>query len=98
MGESTRDGRVFFEAGPAGLHPRLKMTPKTTKLAGMKFNITIDRDEDGAWVTSCPSIPGCHSQGKTRQEAITSIQEAIGLCLEVRAERGLPLTVETYRL
>ena len=64
----------------------------------MKFNITIDRDEDGVWVASCPSIPGCHSQGQTRQEAIGNIQEAIALCLEVRAERGLPLTVETCQL
>jgi predicted RNase H-like HicB family nuclease len=64
----------------------------------MKFSITIDRDEDGAWVTSCPAIPGCHSQGSTRQEAIQNISEAIGLCLEVRAERGMPLTVETCQV
>lgn len=64
----------------------------------MKFSITIDRDEDGAWITSCPAIPGCHSQGSTRQEAITNIHDAISLCLEVRAERGMPLTVETYQL
>lgn len=59
----------------------------------MKFLITIDPDEDGFWVTSCPSIPGCHSQGGTREEAIIKIQEAIELCLDVRAERGMPLTV-----
>ena len=61
----------------------------------MKFAITIDRDEDGMWVVECPSIPGCISQGKTKKEALKNITEAIGLCLEVRAERGLPLTVET---
>lgn len=60
----------------------------------MKFPITIDRDEDGIWVTSCPSIPECHSQGGTREEAISNIREAIELCLEVRAEQGRPLTVE----
>jgi predicted RNase H-like HicB family nuclease len=54
----------------------------------MKFAITIDRDEDGLWVTSCPSIPGCHSQGNTREESLSNIKEAIELCLEVRAERG----------
>ena len=64
----------------------------------MKFNITIDRDEDGAWVTSCPSIPGCHSQGVTKQEAISNLSEAIAMCLEVRAERGMPLTIETCQL
>jgi predicted RNase H-like HicB family nuclease len=57
----------------------------------MKFLITVNRDEDGMWVTECPSIPGCFSQGKTKEEAISSIKEAIGLCLEVRAEGGMPL-------
>jgi len=60
----------------------------------MKFPITIDRDEDGVWVISCPSIPGCHSQGGTREEAISNIREAIELCLEVRAERGIPPVAE----
>ncbi|MFO1429386.1 MAG: type II toxin-antitoxin system HicB family antitoxin [Candidatus Competibacteraceae bacterium] len=64
----------------------------------MKFTVTVDRDEDGAWVVECPSIPGCVSQGPTRQEALTNIKEAIQLCLEVRAERGLPLTVETQQV
>lgn len=61
----------------------------------MRFQVTLDRDEDGVWVVECPSIPGCVSQGQTRQEALQNIQEAIALCLEVRAERGLPLTIET---
>ena len=64
----------------------------------MKFNVTLDRDEDGMWVVECPSIPGCVSQGRTRDEAITNVQEAIALCLEVRAEKGLPLTVETRQV
>ncbi len=64
----------------------------------MKFMVTLDRDEDGMWVVECPSIPGCVSQGKTRQEAIEAIREAIQLCLEVRSEYGLPLTVETQQV
>ena len=64
----------------------------------MKFNVTIDRDEDGAWVVECPSIPGCVSQGATRDEALKNIQEAIAGCLEVRSERGMPLTVETSQV
>jgi len=59
----------------------------------MKFTITLDRDEDGVWVVECPSIPGCISQGETREEAID-----IQACLEVRAEQGLPLTVETRQV
>jgi predicted RNase H-like HicB family nuclease len=61
----------------------------------MRFQVTLDRDEDGAWVVECPSIPGCVSQGTSKNEALENIREAIALCLEVRAERGLPLTIET---
>lgn len=61
----------------------------------MKFLITLDRDEDGIWIAECPSIPGCVSQGATREEAEQNVREAIIACLEVRAERGLPLTIET---
>lgn len=64
----------------------------------MKFAVTVDRDEDGIGVVECPSIPGCVSQGKTKSEALKNITEAIELCLEVRAERGLPLTVETRQI
>ena len=64
----------------------------------MKFNVTIDRDEDGVWIVECPSIPGCVSQGKTKEEALRNIEEAIRLCLEVRMERGLPLTIETHQV
>ena len=64
----------------------------------MKFVVTLERDEDGVWVAECPSIPGCVSQGRTRPEALDSVREAIRLCLEVRAERGLPLTVETSQV
>ncbi|MBT9131825.1 type II toxin-antitoxin system HicB family antitoxin [candidate division NPL-UPA2 bacterium Unc8] len=59
----------------------------------MKFIVTIGRDEDGMFVVECPSIPGCVSQGKTEQEAVENIKDAIKQCLEVRAERGIPLTV-----
>jgi len=64
----------------------------------MKFITTLERDEDGVWIAECPSIPGCVSQGRTREEAVANIREAISLCLEVRAERGLPLTVETQQV
>lgn len=61
----------------------------------MKFVVTIERDEDGMFVAECPAIPGCLSQGKTREEALRNIQDAIALCLETRRQQGLPLTVET---
>lgn len=64
----------------------------------MKFSITIDRDEDGMWVVECPAIPGCVSQGVTKDEKLTNIGEAFKLCLEVRAEHGLPLTIKTREI
>ncbi len=61
----------------------------------MKITVMIDRDEDGIWVAECPSIPGCVSQGDTKEEALANIREAIELCIEVRAERGMPLAIST---
>jgi predicted RNase H-like HicB family nuclease len=61
----------------------------------MQFMITLDRDEDGVWISECPSIPGCVSQGATKAEAIKNIKEAIQACLEVRSERDLSLTIGT---
>ena len=61
----------------------------------MNFKVTLDRDEDGTWIVECPAIPGCVSQGRTREEALGNIRKAIQLCLEVRAEQRLPLTLET---
>lgn len=64
----------------------------------MKFVITLFQDEDGAFIAECPSIPGCVSQGKTEAEAEANIREAIKECLEVRAEKGMPLTVSTRQI
>lgn len=74
------------------------MPRKENMMSGVKFITTLQRDEDGVWVVECPSIPGCVSQGDTRDEALANIREAIAACLEVRAERGLPLTIETQQI
>jgi predicted RNase H-like HicB family nuclease len=60
----------------------------------MKFLVTVDRDEDGVWGVECPPIPGCVSQGPTREEAIENVHDAIRECLAVRSDRGMPLTIE----
>lgn len=46
-------------------------------LKAMKFRVTVAPDEDGMFVAECPVLPGCVSQGATRQEAIANIQDAI---------------------
>ena len=64
----------------------------------MKFIVTLEQGEDGWIVAECPAIPGCVSQGKTEEKALANIREAIALCLQVRAEEGLPLTVRTQEV
>jgi predicted RNase H-like HicB family nuclease len=64
----------------------------------MKLNVTLERDQDGVWVVECPSIPGCVSQGQTKAEALENIKDAMTACLQVRAERGLPLTIGTREI
>ena len=60
--------------------------------------VIIYPGEDGYFVTECPSLPGCISQGKTREEAIENIREAIQLYIEVLAEKGQPIPAEKLSL
>jgi predicted RNase H-like HicB family nuclease len=48
-----------------------------------EFNVIIERDVDGYFVASVPSLPGCHTQSKSLDELMARIKEAIILCLEV---------------
>jgi predicted RNase H-like HicB family nuclease len=64
----------------------------------MQFTITMYRDEDGVFIAECPAVPGCISQGATEQEAEANLRDAIRECMEVRKEKGLPLTVTTRQL
>jgi predicted RNase H-like HicB family nuclease len=56
----------------------------------------IYRGEDGYWIAECPSLPGCISQGQTRQAAIANIREAIALYIEALEEDNLPVPPETF--
>lgn len=64
----------------------------------MKLTVWIKPGEDGYIVARCPEIPGCWSQGRTEEEALANIKEAIRLCLEVRREEGLPITTTARRV
>lgn len=55
-------------------------------------------ETDEGWSVSCLDLPGCHSQGDTRDEALANIREAIGLWLEVEAEEAGVKQVETLEL
>lgn len=57
----------------------------------MKYRILIGQDEDGMYITECPSLPGCISQGKTREEALLNIQDAIKGYLESLRKHNEPI-------
>ncbi len=44
----------------------------------MKFRVIVEQDEDGNFIVQCPSLPGCVSEGKNRDEALANIKDAIG--------------------
>jgi predicted RNase H-like HicB family nuclease len=54
----------------------------------MQFTVTLKEDEDGYIVASCPALPGCHTQGKTEEEALANIKEAIVACLLTLNDRA----------
>lgn len=61
----------------------------------MKFAITLEQDEGGFFVASCPALPGCHSQGRTREEAIANITEAIRGYVASMHKHGEPIPAIT---
>jgi antitoxin HicB len=57
----------------------------------MKYRVLIEQDEDGVYVAEVPALPGCISQGKTREEAVENIREAIAAYLESLEAHGDPI-------
>lgn len=57
----------------------------------MRYRVLIQQDEDGLYMAEVPSLPGCISQGSTRQEAVTNVREAIAAYLESLDEHGEPI-------
>ena len=57
----------------------------------MKYRILIEQDEDGIFVVEVPSLPGCVTHGRTRQEATENAKEAIAACLESLAAHDEPI-------
>jgi len=60
--------------------------------------VIIYPGEDGYWVAECPSLPGCISQGRTKEEAIHNIREAIEVYVAALEEDGLPVPEERFEL
>ena len=71
----------------------------------MEYKVVLTKDDEGNWLASAPAIPGCHTWGATREEAMTNAREAIEGCLESLAATGdpipssdLPVEIETIRI
>jgi len=64
----------------------------------MKFLVTLECDEGGWIVAECPALPGCVTQGRTTDEALSNIREAIEASLETRSAQGLPLAVDVFEV
>ncbi|MDP2241152.1 MAG: type II toxin-antitoxin system HicB family antitoxin [Burkholderiales bacterium] len=58
--------------------------------------VVIAHGEDGYWVAECPSLPGCISQGRTKEEVIANIKEAIEGYVAALQEDGLPVPKEHF--
>lgn len=62
---------------------------KKMKTVTYEFPVVIEKDEDGFYVADCPDLVGCHTQGKTLEEAISNIRDAIKLNLKIlKEEKG----------
>lgn len=57
----------------------------------MKYRVTIELDEDGVFIAECPSLPGCVSQGKNREEVLSNMKDAIEGYLASLKKHGEPV-------
>lgn len=62
----------------------------------MMRQVIIYQGEDGFYVAECPSLPGCISQGETKEQAIINIKEAIEVYILALKDQGLPIPVENF--
>ncbi len=57
--------------------------------------VILYKDEDGYWIVECPSLKGCLSQGRTKEEALSNIKEAISGYVAALKEDDLPVPEDT---
>jgi predicted RNase H-like HicB family nuclease len=61
----------------------------------MRYTVVLEQEDDGGFSASVPALPGCHSQGDTRGEAMANIRDAIELYVEALRDAGEPEPEET---
>jgi predicted RNase H-like HicB family nuclease len=60
----------------------------------MRYTVVLEQEDDGGFSASVPALPGCHSQGDTRADAMANIREAIELYVEALRDAGEPVPTE----
>jgi len=75
-------------------------TARNRSVGRVRFVVALEDSEDGFIVSSCPALPGCYSQGRSREEALANIKEAIEGFVEVMLEDGetLPPRLEFHEI
>ena len=63
-------------------------------MALYRFQVVIEQDEDGYYIADVPALRGCHTQGKTFEEAMTDIREVIEMCVREMREDGLEIETQ----
>jgi len=57
----------------------------------LRVQVIIEQDEDGLFVVDVPALQGCHTQGRTFEEAVENIKEVIAMCVQELREEGKPV-------
>jgi antitoxin HicB len=82
----------FNRKGPATTLPlTLAVWKRDTSSMTLRFRVLIEEDEDGIFVAECPNLPGCVSQGATREEALANIRDAMEGYLASLEKHGEPV-------
>jgi predicted RNase H-like HicB family nuclease len=63
----------------------------------LRYTVILEEGREGGFVAICPALPGCVTQGDSRQEALGNIREAVEAYIEALLEDGLPVPVEEGR-
>ena len=64
----------------------------------LQYRVIIEKDEEGVLVAKVPDLPGCATEGRTRDELMKNVKEAIQAYLEALKEHGDPTPIETVKL
>ncbi len=75
----------------AGNSEQLTVDTEGYPMETYRFQVIVEQDEDGFYVADVPALTGCHTQGRTFEEAIENIREVIAMCIQEMREDGAPI-------